>query len=127
MIRLMTLLKRKEGMSKADFTAYYESHHRVIGEKVLAGYATRYVRHHLHPLDGETLDQDPDVILEIEFPDQAAMDAFFASASQPAIAAEIAPSEAPITSASRAVRPSGDRPQTAKPTTCPAVWTDTHS
>ncbi len=93
MIRLMTLLKRKAGMSKADFTAYYESHHRVIGEKVLTGYATRYVRHHLHPLDGETLDQDLDVILELEFPDQAAMDAFFASASQPAIAEEIATDE----------------------------------
>jgi hypothetical protein len=40
-ITLVTLLKRREGMNKADFIAYYETHHRKIGEKVLRSYATR--------------------------------------------------------------------------------------
>ena len=28
MIKLITLLKRRPGMSKQDFIAYYEQHHR---------------------------------------------------------------------------------------------------
>lgn len=85
----VTLLKRRAGMSKAAFTAYYEEHHRRIGEKVLGGHATRYVRRHLHPTDGEPHAFDADVILEIDFPDQATMDACFAAMSDPAVTAEI--------------------------------------
>jgi hypothetical protein len=93
-VTLITLLKRREGMSKGDFIAYYEAHHRKIGEKVLGGYATRYVRCHLHPTDGVDRHEDADVILEIEFPDQATADACFAAMAEPAIAAEIAEDEA---------------------------------
>lgn len=81
-LTMITLLKRREGMSKADFIAYYESTHRLIGEKVLAGYATRYRRRHLHPADGQDAPHDFDVVLELEFPDQAACDAFFASLNE---------------------------------------------
>jgi len=52
-ITVITLLKRREGMSKDDFIAYYEESHRRIGEQVLSGYATRYVRRYLFPTDGE--------------------------------------------------------------------------
>jgi len=93
-ITLITLLKRREGMSKADFIAYYEAHHRVIGEQVLAGYATRYVRRYLHPMDGEDQIHDADVVMEIDFPDRATMDAFFAAAGHPDTAAMIAEDEA---------------------------------
>lgn len=88
-ITIVTLLKRREGMSKDDFIAYYESSHRIIGEKVLAGYGTRYVRRFLHPLDGQDQDYDLDVLTEIEFPDQATCDAFFASLDDPATRQEI--------------------------------------
>lgn len=44
MIKVVTTLKKKAGMSTDDFRAYYETHHRLIGEKYLSGYATRYVR-----------------------------------------------------------------------------------
>jgi hypothetical protein len=94
MIKLVSLLKRRPGMSKADFTAYYENHHRVIGERVLAGYATRYFRRHVYPVDSEFQHCDPDVVMEIWFPDQERMDAFFASiANDPVIAAEIGEDE----------------------------------
>lgn len=92
-VTLVTLLKRREGMSKADFTAYYESRHRLIGEKVLAGYATRYVRRHLHPMDGTDADHDFDVVLEIDFPDQPTCDACFAAMADPAVMGEIVEDE----------------------------------
>lgn len=92
-VTVLTLLKRREGMSKADFIAYYESRHRVIGEKVLSGWATRYVRRHLHPLDGQTLDHDFDVVLEIDFPDQQTCDACFAAMADPAVMDEIVADE----------------------------------
>ncbi|MDF8335331.1 EthD domain-containing protein [Novosphingobium cyanobacteriorum] len=90
---MITLLKRREGMSKADFIAYYESRHRLIGEKVLAGYATRYRRRHLHPADGQDAPHDFDVVLEIEFADQAACDACFAAMADEATMREIVEDE----------------------------------
>ena len=83
-VTVITLLKRREGMSKADFIAYYESRHRLIGEKVLGPWAIRYERKHLHPLDGTDLDFDADVVMEIEFPDEAAMTECFAAMADPA-------------------------------------------
>jgi EthD domain len=92
-VTLITLLKRRAGMSKADFAAYYETHHRLIGEKVLGGYATRYVRRFLHPSDGIDFEHDADVITEIDFPDSATMDACFAAMADPAVRDEIAADE----------------------------------
>lgn len=92
-VTVLTLLKRREGMSKADFIAYYESRHRLIGEKVLSGWATRYVRRHLHPLDGQTAEHDYDVVLEIDFPDQQTCDACFAAMVDPAVMDEIVADE----------------------------------
>jgi EthD domain len=100
-ITLITLLKRREGMSKADFIAYYEAHHRLIGEKVLGGYATRYVRRFLHPTDGIDLHEDADVILEIDFPDEATRDACFAAMSDEAVMAEIVADEEKLFDRSR--------------------------
>lgn len=92
-VTVITLLKRRPGMSKADFIARYEEHHRRIGEKVLAGYATRYVRRFLHPTDGVDTVHDPDVVMEIDFPDIATRDACFAAMADPAIMAEIVADE----------------------------------
>lgn len=82
-ITVLTLLKRRADMTKADFIAYYETHHRLIGEKVLGPWAIRYERKHLHPLDGTDMDFDADVVMEIEFPDEAAMAACFAAMADP--------------------------------------------
>ena len=100
-VTLITLLKRRKGMSKADFIDYYETQHSKIGEQVLSGYATRYVRRFLHPLDGEDQDCDYDVVMEIDFPDQARVDAFFANVQQPDIVAMITEDEEKLFDRSR--------------------------
>lgn len=100
-VTVITLLKRREGMNKADFVAYYEAHHRLIGEQVLGGYVTRYVRRFLHPLDGEDQLEDADVVMEIDFPDAARRDACFAAMADPAIQAMIAEDEARLFDRSR--------------------------
>jgi hypothetical protein len=100
-LTLITLLKRREGMSKADFIAYYESHHRLIGEKVLRGYATRYVRRFLHPADGADQEHDADVVMEIDFPNEATRDACFAAMADETVMAEIVADEEKLFDRSR--------------------------
>jgi len=93
-VTLVTLLKRRPGMSQKEFRDYYERYHRLIGEDVLAPYAVRYVRRYLTPLDGEDRDCDFDVVMEIDFPDDATMARFFESTSDPQISQRIAKDEA---------------------------------
>ncbi|MGH6747341.1 EthD domain-containing protein [Novosphingobium sp.] len=93
-VTVITLLKRREGMSREQFRAYYESHHRRIGERVLAGHATRYVRRYLAPLDGVDQPCDADVVMEIDFSDEAARDACFAALAESETQAMIAEDEA---------------------------------
>jgi EthD domain len=97
MLKLVTFLTRRPGMSTAEFRAYYETHHRKIGEKVLAGYATHYVRRYLEPVavvPGVAVPPAPcDVVMEIWFPDRGAFERFVASVSQPEVLAEIAADE----------------------------------
>jgi len=100
-VTVVTLLKRRDGMSVADFRAYYESTHRVIGEKVLAGYATRYVRRFLTPMDGVDQPFDYDVVMEIDFPDEATRDACFTALGAPDVAAMIAEDEEKLFDRSR--------------------------
>lgn len=76
-IKVITLLTRKPGMSREAFIEYYESNHRLIGEKYLGGYAVKYQRRYLAPVDADVLnsaDLPFDVLMEIWFPDRAAMD-----------------------------------------------------
>lgn len=92
MFRLVTLLRRRPGMSVDDFRAYYESRHRVIGERVLSGHALRYVRRYVTPMqDGAA--PGFDVVMEIDFPDRAAHDRCMAMLARPDIAREIAEDE----------------------------------
>ena len=100
-VTVITLLKRRSGMSKADFIAYYEGHHRRIGDQVLAGWATRYVRRYLHPADGEEQVCDADVVVEVDFPDAATRDACFAAMAEPATMAMIVADEARLFDRSR--------------------------
>lgn len=92
-ITLISLLRRRAGMTREAFVDHYENRHRVIGEQVLGGWATRYVRRHLQPVAGDDCDHDYDVVLEIDFPDQATMDDCFAAMRVPATAAMIAEDE----------------------------------
>ena len=77
MIKVVTLLTRKPGMSREAFIEYYENNHRLIGEKYLDGYAVKYQRRYLAPVDADVLnsaDLPFDVLMEIWFPDRAVMD-----------------------------------------------------
>ena len=102
-ITLVALLHRREGMTPEEFVDYYETTHRLIGERVLGRFASRYVRRYLKPMESEPgADPDtPDVIMEIDFPDQASMDGFFALAGEPETAALIAADEEKIFDRSR--------------------------
>jgi hypothetical protein len=81
-IKLVTLLRRRDGMTMDEFKDYYESIHARIGEKYLSPHASRYFRRYLHPVPGPAADDNAperiyDVVMEIWFPDQAAFDAAF--------------------------------------------------
>lgn len=93
MIKLVTLLSRHPKMSVAEFIAYYESSHRHIGEMVLNGYAARYVRRFTEPADGVPREGDPDVIMEIWFPDRESYDACFENIARPEVMSKIVEDE----------------------------------
>ncbi|GGC17247.1 hypothetical protein GCM10011371_00900 [Novosphingobium marinum] len=78
-ITLLSIFRRREGMTHDEFVDYYENAHRLIGEKVLAGYASGYRRRFTTPFGMEADAADPDVVMEIDFPDEATMNDFFAS------------------------------------------------
>jgi hypothetical protein len=76
MIKLVSPMKRRPGMTVEEFRSHYEDHHRLIGEKYLSGYASRYVRRYTNPTrdrDGEIREPEYDVLLEIWYPDEATM------------------------------------------------------
>ena len=92
MIKVVTTLKKKIGMSTESFRSYYEDHHRLIGEKYLSNFAARYVRRYLDSLpNSEGIIQEPefDVLLEIWFPDEAAFRACSEKLGEPDVAKEI--------------------------------------
>ena len=92
MIKVVTLLTRKPGMSREAFIEHYETHHRKIGEKYLSGFAVKYQRRYLQSAgfrgqEGATLPFD--VLMEIWYPDQDALDAALAVLSTDEAQAEI--------------------------------------
>lgn len=93
MIKLIGLLKRRPGMGVAEFREYYETRHRLIGEKYLTGYASRYQRRFLDAAPdratGVAPEAEYDVIMEIWYPDQATYEAASARLAEPKVAREI--------------------------------------
>ncbi len=97
MIKMVTLLRRKPGLSMAEFIDRYENGHRHIGERYLRGFASRYVRRFLTPIGvpGHQLSEPDsyDVLMEIWFPDRDCYDAAMTVLSTPEAMAEIAADE----------------------------------
>ena len=96
MIKVVTLLTRKPGMSREAFIEHYETHHRKIGEKYLSGFAVKYQRRYLQSAgfrgqEGATLPFD--VLMEIWYPDQDTLDAALAVLSTDEAQAEIVADE----------------------------------
>src|SRR5688500_3850755 len=76
MYKVISLLKRRKGMSLEDFMDYYEKHHARIGETYFPGIAVHYVRRYFkplpHPLTGEVTDEpDFDVMNEVWYENEA--------------------------------------------------------
>jgi hypothetical protein len=97
MIKLITLLTRKVGLTRDEFIEHYETHHRKIGEKYLSGYAAKYQRRYLNVAESANhapLDLPFDVLMEIWFPDQARMDEAMALIASESAQVEINADEA---------------------------------
>ena len=96
MIKVLTLLTRKPGMSREAFIEHYETHHQKIGEKYLCGFATKYQRRYMRSAGFREQDADAppfDVLMEIWYPDQEALNGALAVLSTEEAQAEIAGDE----------------------------------
>ncbi len=96
MIKVVTLLTRKPGMSREAFIEHYETHHRKIGEKYLGGFALKYQRRYLQSAGLRDQEGDAlpfDVLMEIWYPDQDALNGAMAVLSTDEAQAEIAADE----------------------------------
>ena len=96
MIKLITLLSRKTDLTRDQFIEHYETQHRIIGEKYLSGFAVKYQRRYLNVAGSANhapLALPFDVLMEIWFPDQAAMDAAMQLIASDAAQAEIVADE----------------------------------
>lgn len=80
--KILLFLKRRPGMSVADFRDYYENTHVKLAEKYSTG-LLRYVRRYLDPVGGEELPFD--VITELWLDDRATFEAVaaFTAKNQP--------------------------------------------
>lgn len=98
MLKVITFLKRRDGMTREEFRNYYEEHHAPFGVKLLLPEVRRYFRRYVnpmqHPISGETeAGFDYDVVMETWFDDKASFDRAMARLSSPEIAAAIAEDE----------------------------------
>lgn len=92
MIKLVFLLKRKPGMTRAEFIERYENGHARLGEKHVPN-AVRYVRRYFQPIPelftGDSVEPDHDVITELWFEDQQGYAEAMRHLALPEVVAEI--------------------------------------
>jgi len=72
--KILLFMKRRPGMTMAEFQDYYENHHAPLCEKYTAGvsrYIRRFVAPHRNPETGNDGELDFDVITELWFDDEA--------------------------------------------------------
>lgn len=74
--KILLLMKRRPGMSMAEFRDYYENRHVPLALKYDGGAMTRYVRRYLEPQphaeSGTNAELPYDVVSELWFEDEAA-------------------------------------------------------
>ena len=83
-------------MSREAFIEHYEIHHRKIGEKYLSGFASKYQRRYLQSAGFREQEGDEppfDVLMEIWYPDQDALNRALAVLSADEAQAEIVADE----------------------------------
>ena len=94
MIKVVTLLFKRPELTAEAFRDYYESHHRLLGEKYLSPHALKYVRR--YPIlagDGAEAPEF-DVMMEVWFENYYAMEAAMADMSTAHAQHELAEDEA---------------------------------
>ena len=105
MIKLLIFMKRKSGLSRQEFMDYYENNHVLLITKHFGQFPTDYRRNYADDTapfgladvsessEAAKAHVEFDVLTEIWLKDRATMDAMFARAAQPHIAAEVAADE----------------------------------
>lgn len=76
MARLIGLFTRRQGMSAEEFRDYYENHHAPNAVGHFGHLWSSYSRHYLERAEGEP---GPDVITEVIFRDDAALEEMYAT------------------------------------------------
>jgi len=95
-VTVVTLLKRKPGMSREAFIEYYESRHAVLATKVVPGlvdYRRMYIDPDHMAFGMPSASSGYDVITVLVFADAAAYQNAFHALSDPEIAQQIAEDE----------------------------------
>ena len=98
MIKRITLITAKEGMSLADFKAYYESHHAPLAKRLfpmVADYRRSFITDVTRHPDGVT-HPGFDVVTENWFASEADLKAFQDKFKQPEVQAELRADEAKL-------------------------------
>jgi len=92
MVKLLLMMKRNPNMTFAEFVDYYETKHRLIGLKNNKG-ARRYARRYLTKMENPAYGPQPepafDVLTEIWFDDEAALNRGIAQITATEAATEI--------------------------------------
>lgn len=70
MYRMISLLKRKAGLTHQQFRDYYETKHRFLGEDVINGHALSYERFYLYPMAEDGAAPVYDAVTQMCFPDR---------------------------------------------------------
>ena len=95
-VKTVAFLKRKPGMSHADFIAYYEGRHAPLILELapqICGYRRNYVQHEDAILAAGLGPADFDVVTELYYPHREAFDDAMRSFTNPSNAARIASDE----------------------------------
>jgi uncharacterized protein (TIGR02118 family) len=102
MVKVTIFIRKKAGLTREQFIDYYENNHVPLINRVIGAFPSDYRRS--YPLEGQffgllgadagiSAAPDCDVVTEIWLKDHETMDAMFAKAADPEIAATIAADE----------------------------------
>jgi uncharacterized protein (TIGR02118 family) len=95
-VKVVTLLKRKPGMSREDFVRYYEARHAVLATQLVPGmldYRRTYITPDRPAFGTSPPALDFDVITSLVFADLASYQRAFDTLKRPEIAQQIAADE----------------------------------